>query len=604
MTNYDLSILIPSRNEMFLKNTIENIFANREGKTEIIAILDGAWPIGSLDDHDDLRIIYNSLSVGQRAATNQAARLSKAKYLMKCDAHCSFDKGFDIKMMTEMHDDWTMAPLMKNLHAFDWVCADGHRRYQGPSGPCLECGKETVRDILWKAKDSPKSVSFCFDATPHFQYFGDYAKRPEGQGEITETMSLQGSCWMLTRDKYWNLGVCDENFGSWGSQGIEVAVKTWLSGGRVMVNKKTWYAHMFRTQGGDFGFPYPISGSDQEKAKSFARDLFFENKWDKQIRPLSWLVEKFWPVKGWSQEDLMKLKANKFKFRDLNSDTKPAESEPLEDKSSTKLVLDKLPAKGIIYQNGIPLQPPEKNGPASPAARFAESRRERGEPTRGIIFYTDNQLRLKIAHRVQDILKKISRAKQIPIVSASLKKMTFGDKNIHFPSLKRGYSAMFKQILGALENSKADIIFFAEHDVLYHPSHFDFTPPKKDIFYYNQNWWRLRSTDGFAVHWDANQVSGLVAYREHLLKFYRQRLSEVEKNGYKSKMGFEPGGRNSNLTCAWKSEYPNVDIKHGHNVSKNKWSLADFRDKTTSKNFMTAIDIPGWGKTKELIKKL
>jgi len=25
---------------------------------------------------------------------------------------------------------------------------------------------------------------------------------------------------------------------------------------------------------------------------------------------LSWLIEKFWPVKGWTQEDLDKLKKN------------------------------------------------------------------------------------------------------------------------------------------------------------------------------------------------------------------------------------------------------------------------------------------------------
>src|SRR3990167_6285363 len=287
MTTYDLSILIPSRNEMFVKNTIEDILSKIEGNTEIITVLDGAWADPPIKDDPRITIIHHSQSIGQRAATNEAAKLSYAKYIMKCDAHCSFDKGFDIKMMREMHDDWTMAPLMKNLHAFDWVCPDGHRRYQGPSGPCLECGKETIRDILWQAKPSPNSVSYCFDSTPHFQYFSEFSKRPEGMGDITETMSLQGSCWILTRDKYWELDVCDENFGGWGSQGIEVAAKTWLSGGKVLVNKKTWYAHMFRTQGGDFSFPYPISASDQEKAKSFARNLFFNNKWDKQIYPLS-----------------------------------------------------------------------------------------------------------------------------------------------------------------------------------------------------------------------------------------------------------------------------------------------------------------------------
>ncbi|HET7099033.1 MAG TPA: glycosyltransferase [Patescibacteria group bacterium] len=592
MKKYDLSILIPSRNEMFLGKTIENLLENIEGNTEIIAVLDGAWAEPRIPDNDRVSLIYNSESIGQRAATNQACKLSHAKYVMKVDAHCSFDKGFDVKMIAEMHDDWTMVPLMKNLHAFDWVCESGHRRYQGPSGPCLarlpdgqECGKVTTRDILWHAKDSPKSVSYCFDATPHFQYFGDYAKRPEGKGEITETMSLQGSCFMLTREKYWELGVCDENFGSWGSQGIEVAVKTWLSGGKVMVNKKTWYSHMFRTQGGDFGFPYQISGRDQEKAKSTAHDLFFNDNWPKQVRPLSWLVERFWPVKGWTEEDLKHLKENTFRFTDKSRPDYQTESEPQVSLPHSEYYFGEptegLPKTGIIYQSRA--------------------------GTRGMVFYTDNQLKTKIAHKVQDQLRKIGKDKNIEIVSVSLKPMPhFGDKNIHFP-LERGYLTMFKQILAGIEACDSDIVFLCEHDVIYHPSHFDFIPPKKDIFYYNQNWWRVRLTDGFAVHWDANQVSGLCCYREHLLKFYRERVSEVEKNGYKSSMGFEPGGRNTELISAWKSEYPDVDIKHGGNLSKNKWSLEDFRDKSTAKNFITIDEvggeIPGWGKTTDLVKK-
>jgi len=68
---------------------------------------------------------------------------------------------------------------------------------------------------------------------------------------------------------------------------------------------------MFRTQGSDFGFPYPISKRDQEKALNYAKDLFFNNKWPKQVHLLSWLVEKFWPVKGWTDEDLAKLKGEK-----------------------------------------------------------------------------------------------------------------------------------------------------------------------------------------------------------------------------------------------------------------------------------------------------
>ena len=578
----DLSILIPARNEMFLAKTVENILENIEGNTEIIAVLDGAWAQPPVHQNERVTVIYHNQSIGQRAAANEAAKLSKAKYLMKCDAHCAFDKGFDIKMMKEMHDDWTMAPLMKNLHAFDWVCPNGHKRYQGPSGPCKECGKETVRDILWKAKSSPNSVSYCFDSTPHFQYFGDFAKRPEGQGDITETMSLQGSCWMLTRDKYWELAVCDESFGSWGSQGIEVAVKTWLSGGAVMVNKKTWYAHMFRTQGGDFGFPYPISGRDQEKAKTFARDLFFNNKWPLQKRPLSWLVEKFWPVKGWSDEDLQKLKANTFRFSEKGLLVKPAESEPTPIESGQA---EDLLEKGIIYS-------------ASPHSK----------PTKGIIFYTDNQLNLKIAHRVQNQLRKISKSLGIPIVSASLKPMDFG-KNVYLP-LQRGYLTMFKQMLAALEANDSDVIFFTEHDVLYHPTHFDFNPTDKNTFYYNQNVWFLRTKDGHALHFDVNQLSGLCAYRESLLMHFRERCEMVEKEGFTRRMGFEPmthrriKWKNTFKLGTWKSEYPNIDIRHPGNATGQRWRKDQFRNQRLLINWTETDDeIPGWGPTKELVKK-
>jgi len=77
----------------------------------------------------------------------------------------------------------------------------------------------------------------------------------------------------------------------------------------VLVNHRTWYAHLFRTAGGDFGFPYHNPGTAVQAAKARARDLFFGHQWPGAVRPLSWLVEKFWPVPGWTEEDLERLKA-------------------------------------------------------------------------------------------------------------------------------------------------------------------------------------------------------------------------------------------------------------------------------------------------------
>ncbi len=541
---YLLSVLIPARNELFLSKTVQDLLEHTGEKTEIIVGLDGKWADPPIIDNERVTIVYHNTSIGQRAITNELARLSRAKFVAKVDAHCSFDENWDIKMFQafeQVGDNVTMVSVMRNLHAFDWVCPDGHRRYQGPSGACKQtlpinakkgepttvCGKETKMDIMWVAKNSPQSTSYCFDTEPHFQYFGDFKKRPEGQGDITESMSLQGSCFMMTRKKYWELNICDEGFGSWGSQGLEVAIKTWLSGGKVMVNHKTFYAHMFRTQGGDFGFPYHLGGNQVSSAKKKAKDLFFNNKWDKAIHPLSWLVEKFWPVPHWTQEDLNNLKK----------------------------------------QNGEEVV------------------------TKGLIYYTDNALNMKLANMCRKQLMKSG----LPIVSASLKPMNFG-KNIWIKE-KRGYLTLAKQILAALEASEADIVFFCEHDVLMHPSHFNFTPPSKDKFYYNQNIWMLRSSDGFAVHYDCNKLSQLCCYRELAIPYYRDLVARIEKEGWSLKeMSFEPGTRDDRWV-AWKSEQPNIDIRHDANLTKSKWSKEDFRNEKYFVGWEESTNgIPFWGK--------
>jgi hypothetical protein len=320
MAAKDLSILIPSRNEMFLARTIQDILEHIEADTEVIALLDGQWAKPPIPQNERVNVIYVADPVGQRAATNLACKISKAKYVMKVDAHCAFDQGFDRKMIEafgQTGEDVTMVPTMRNLWAFDWKCYKcGWTKYQGPTPTeCPNCkDRSKVRHkMMWIGKERPQSNSYSFDAEPHFQYFNDYCRRPEYKKDlekngITETMSLQGSCFMCTREKYWDWELSDEKLGNWGNQGIELACKTWLSGGRLLVNHNTWYAHMFRTQGGDFGFPYPQSGHDVAKTKQKVKDLFWLNQWPKQKLSLSWLVEKFWPVPGWTQEQLDNLK--------------------------------------------------------------------------------------------------------------------------------------------------------------------------------------------------------------------------------------------------------------------------------------------------------
>jgi glycosyltransferase involved in cell wall biosynthesis len=319
MSKVELSILIPARNEQFLAKTIEDILKHSEADTEIIAVLDGAWAEPPIPQNDRVVVVYLPVSIGQRAATNLACKLARGKYVAKLDAHCSFDQGFDRKMLEGFKvvgDEVTMVPTMRNLHAFSWKCMKcGFKKYQGPTPTkCEKCDNTTdfKKKMKWYGKPRPQSNSYCFDAEPHFQYFNEYTKREPYLTDVktgfTETMSLQGSFFMMTRERYWRLNVCDENFGSWGSQGIEVACKSWLTGGKCLVNHNTWYAHLFRTQGGDFGFPYDNPHSKALEARAKAKTLFFENKFEGQTLPLKWLVERFWPIKGWTDKDSQALK--------------------------------------------------------------------------------------------------------------------------------------------------------------------------------------------------------------------------------------------------------------------------------------------------------
>lgn len=319
MKDYKISICIPARNEEFLKDTIEDILKNKEADTEIIVGLDGEWSNPPILQYPDVQVIFVGKSIGQRAITKLCAKLSKAKYIIKVDAHCSFDKGFDRKMLEafeKVGDDVVMVPVMKNLHVYDWKCYKcGKRVYQDVVPTCPVDGSVMKKRMVWQPRRGTHSVSYRFDVEPHFQYWSDYTLRPEfkkakEKDGITETMSLQGSFFMCTREKYFSLDIDDERLGSWGNQGMSVACKFWLSGGRVLVNHNTWYAHCFRTKGDVFGFPYPQSGKEVQKTKYKVKDLFFNNKWPLQKYPLSWLIEKFAPVPGWTDEDIKKLKEN------------------------------------------------------------------------------------------------------------------------------------------------------------------------------------------------------------------------------------------------------------------------------------------------------
>ncbi len=293
----DLSILIPARHEESLQRTIDDVFQHIEGDTEVLVALDN-W-----ENPPEIKVPRGTIITtahGQRGATNRLAELSRAKFVMKLDAHCSMSQGFDVKMMEDMEEDVTMIPAVGNLHVYDWSCPQGHRRFQGKYEECEQCGSTELTKIpVWKIISKPIRGSHEFDTALHFQYATD-----EAEGLLTESMSIQGSCFMVSREKYHELNICDESLPSWGSQGTEVACKTWLSGGRVLSTKKAYYGHQFRETE---GFPYPNPADEIFRARDTVQDLFYNNKWPLQIHSLYWLLEKFNFPQDWKNEEMKEI---------------------------------------------------------------------------------------------------------------------------------------------------------------------------------------------------------------------------------------------------------------------------------------------------------
>ena len=101
-------------------------------------------------------------------------------------------------------------------------------------------------------------------------------------------MIFQGSFYLMSR-KHWDFlgGLQVEGYGEFAQEATELALKTWLSGGKVMVNKNTWYAHKHRK----FGRVRSPWGT--KEGNRYSKDFWLNNKWDKRIHDLEWLFKRF-----------------------------------------------------------------------------------------------------------------------------------------------------------------------------------------------------------------------------------------------------------------------------------------------------------------------
>lgn len=285
-THNMLSVIIPSRNEKFLQKTIQGLLKSAGGDIEIIAVLDGYWP-ESAELVEDKRVIYlhRGKAHGMRDGINSALAISSGEWVMKIDAHCMVADGYDRVLIENAQEDWLVIPRRKRLDPFAWEIKDVGKP---------DVDYEFLSYPLWK----PDEVGI--HGTIWTQRIVDRLGKPEY--DIDENMSFQGSCWFANKKYFLGLvgTMQEEGYGTFIGEPQEIGLKYWLGGGKVMVNKKTWYAHWHK--GKENGRGFSMNKKELIDGNAYSVDFWMNNRWEKRIHDIQWLVERFMPVPSWPED--------------------------------------------------------------------------------------------------------------------------------------------------------------------------------------------------------------------------------------------------------------------------------------------------------------
>ena len=296
-----VSIIIPSHHCKYAAQTVADLFAKATGDIEVIVVLDGWWPDPPIADHKNLTLIHRFPPLGMRQGINAAARIAKGDYLMKCDDHCIFGEGFDEILQADCDENWMSIPTRYSFDDPDnWIGGPGKSRI-GPTeylfmtfpyykdnqfGMGLH-GKKWLGDHEGKEGNPTRTGSWY------------YYERSRKDILIDDIIAIQGSCWFMPRKHFLRIGGLDEVHSYLIHQEPqELTFKTWLSGGRMVINKKTWYAHWHKSE---VKRGIRMSRAAQYATEQYGSWYWMNDKWPLATRKMKWLLEKFLPMPGWPE---------------------------------------------------------------------------------------------------------------------------------------------------------------------------------------------------------------------------------------------------------------------------------------------------------------
>jgi glycosyltransferase involved in cell wall biosynthesis len=269
--NSKVSILIPSRDEPWLLNTVNDLLAKAEGDIEILAVIDGPTSHPLPEETSKVKLISLSEPMGMRYGINLAASMATGKYLMKLDSHCMMTESYDTIFQKDCDDDWVIVSRRGELNP-DWEITD-----------------PTIADYFY--------MSNPWTSPQGYMRMSRWITRDREHKDILidETQTFSGSNWFMSKEHFFErMKMMDEDrFGQWSGEPEELACKTWLSGGRVMINKNITHFHLRKEK---IGRPYHIGWNEAVKGLQESARYWSSDEWPYRIHNFDWIIEHFWPL--------------------------------------------------------------------------------------------------------------------------------------------------------------------------------------------------------------------------------------------------------------------------------------------------------------------
>ena len=283
-----VSVIIPAREEPLLQQTIDEVLKNAAEDIEVIVMLDGYWPDPPLKPDDRVVVIHMGQPRGMRANENAAVSIATGKYVMKLDGHCMIGKNYDAILKQHHIKHCISVPSRYSLNLDQW------KRFRGPVD-YLYLTFPYSNDRIYGPGFHGKKWKGPTGEDGSFWHM----ERERKKTKLDEIMIFQGSCWFMEKEHYEFIGGLDPEL--FYQEAAELSFKTWMSGGAVMRNKYTWYAHYHKRKTDNFP-RYGLSKRKKVETVVHIMDYWLNDKWPKATIKFADYMKRFLPLAGWPDD--------------------------------------------------------------------------------------------------------------------------------------------------------------------------------------------------------------------------------------------------------------------------------------------------------------